>query len=64
MSLTITGIIVALLSWVVKITGVEMGTEEITQFVNTFGELIGILLAWYGRWRQGDIGILGNRKKA
>ena len=55
MSVTITGIIVFLLAKVIPL-------EQASQFVDTAIQLIGIALAWYGRYRIGDITWYGTRK--
>jgi hypothetical protein len=62
MSITISGLIVALLSWLVGQSGETIPSEQLVSFVDTFGILIGAVLAWYGRWRKGDITVFGARK--
>lgn len=51
MSITITGLIILLVSQFVP-------AEE----VETVMEAVGIIIAWYGRYRLGDISIFGSRK--
>lgn len=57
-SVTITGLIISLLAFALPLLGIEAGPEEIAQIVAAGG----ILVAWYGRFRQGDISLLGNKK--
>lgn len=51
MSLTITGLIVAICSQFVP-------AEE----VQVVMEAVGIIIAWYGRYRLGDLTLFGSRK--
>ena len=52
-SMTITGIIVMILSQFAP----EMEVQSVE--VETILAAIGIIVAWYGRWRQGDVSIVG-----
>ena len=62
MSSTYVGVIVLLLSTLLKHAGVELGDEQITAFVLTGGEVVGALVALYGRYRLGGVTIAGTRK--
>ncbi len=55
MSLTITGLLVFLLAKIIPI-------EQASAFVDTAIQLIGIAIAYYARYRVGDITIFGLRK--
>lgn len=61
-SLTITGIIITLIMFLGETVGVEVVEADLQTTITTLGQLIGILIAWYGRVRVGDIGWLGKRK--
>ena len=62
-SLTYIGVIVAMLSKLMEMAGVVIGTEQLTSFVETCGVLIGGIIALWGRWRKGDLTFFGTRKK-
>lgn len=61
-SLTISSIIVALLGFMLDKLGISVGGDEITVFVTLAMQLGGILFAWYGRYRVGDVTLLGARR--
>ena len=55
MSLTITGILTIILSQVLEATvAQELATDLVL--------IVGILVTWYGRFRLGDLTLLGTRK--
>lgn len=60
MSLTITGILTIILS---QIMGDVVSVEDLETFINVSGLVIGAGVAWYGRWRHGDITIFGTKKE-
>lgn len=62
MSLTIKGLLVLCLSLLFQWSGVEIANGEIEKFIAEAVELIGIMMAWYGRVRLGDISLGGFRK--
>lgn len=67
MSLTIIGIIVAVLAKIADIAGFHgstVTTENLTQLVTVGGQIVGILLAYYGRVRKGDVDYFGRRLKS
>lgn len=61
MSVTYIGVIVLALSAFLKQNGVELGTEQISNFILVGGQIIGALVAFYGRWRNGGIKWFGSR---
>lgn len=62
MSVTIQGLIVALLGIILKATGTPFLEGDLAITVNTLITLVGVIVAWYGRVRRGDISIGGVRK--
>ena len=62
MSLTIKGLIVMIFGLLLKYLEVELPIESLNIFVEVLLTLGGALTAWYGRYRKGDITILGTRK--
>lgn len=61
-SVTITGLIVSFLAFILPMIGVEVGTEEVSKVVFGVVEIGGLLMGWYGRVRIGDINLFGKRK--
>ena len=61
-SLTYTGVIVMVLGEVLKLLGVDVGSSELTTTVVTVGQFLGALLAFWGRFRLGDVTLLGVKK--
>lgn len=60
-SVGISGAVVALLSQIlVLVFGFEV--QEVQGLVLHATGLAGILFAWYGRYRLGDVGLWGRRK--
>lgn len=57
-SVTYIGLIVTALSLVFK----DISPEALNTTVTTIVTIIGLIVAWYGRYRQGDITILGFKK--
>lgn len=62
MSITISGLIITVISFVVSRYGLPFTEAEINSVVIGLAEVIGIAIAWYGRYRQGDITALGTKK--
>jgi len=60
-STTYAGIVVLLLTSLLKNNGIEIGDEAVTNFVIVGGQIIGAILAAYGRYRLGGVGMFGNR---
>ena len=61
-SLTQAGVYITLLGFLVKILGLNIGTEELTSLVNAVLTVVGLGMAWWGRFRQGDLTVVGNKK--
>lgn len=61
MSLTLVGLVVAVLATVLKAAGVEVPNEALTTWVLTAGQIIGALAVYLGRVRQGDITWYGRK---
>lgn len=62
MSTIITAAAVNILAAVLPLTGIEIGTEQLTTFVQT-SLLIGSAgVIWIQRWRKGDVTFFGARK--
>ena len=61
-SLTQGGNYVVLLGFILQLLKVNIATEELTQFVNAALILGGLIVSWIGRYRKGDLTILGTRK--
>jgi len=62
-SITITGLLIALVSLILQKFGVNVTNEEVGGLILNILQNLGILLAWYGRWRKGDINLIGKKKK-
>ena len=63
MSITIVGLIVTILGFLAKWFNWDLPAgEDLTQFITAVVTLGGIALAWYGRYRKGDITLVGARK--
>lgn len=62
MSLAQTGNYVALISFLLGLFKVNIATEEVSKIVEAITVVIGICISWYGRYRQGDLTVLGARK--
>ena len=70
-SLTITGLIVAILAIVFQKIGLPITDgvmndliQKILELSTQVAEVLGIILAWYGRYRQGDVNPFGKIKKS
>lgn len=61
-SLTYTGTIVMVLSFVFKISGVDFDEGKFTEVINGLFMLIGAFQSLYGRWRLGGVNIAGVKK--
>lgn len=51
-----------LISNLLKAAGIEIASEELSPFIYTGLDILGGLVAAYGRWRQGDVSVLGVKK--
>lgn len=61
-SVTITGLIVILLGFILERSGVEVGPEKLQTFMEVLLQLGGFIMAYIGRLRQGDVSILGRKR--
>lgn len=62
MSLTQTGNYVALISFLLGVFHVNIGSQEVSQAVEAVATIVGLVVSWYGRYRVGDLKISGVRK--
>lgn len=62
MSVTISGILISVLGFVVSKFNLPVTTDEVEHFTAIAMQLGGLIIAWYGRWRQGDVTPIGRRK--
>ena len=62
MSLTQAGVYVTFITFVLGLFKMNISNEEITQVVEAILTLIGLGMAFYGRYRRGDITVVGTRK--
>lgn len=58
-STTYAGVIVSLLSTFLPKFGITVGSEELTVTISTIGQIVGSLVAFYGRYKAGGISVLG-----
>lgn len=61
-SLTITGVFITLIVFLGQQVGVDVVRTDIQTTIETIAQIVGIGIAWYGRYRHGDISILGQKK--
>lgn len=61
-SVTYIGILVVVLTKLATLLGLQIGTAELTSVATTLVMFAGALIAFYGRWRQGDINLFGFKK--
>lgn len=54
--------IVGILMFILPRFGIDIGSEELTQFIGGGVTLIGIAWGWYHRYSKGDVSVLGFRK--
>jgi hypothetical protein len=59
MSVTISGLIITLLGFIFQHAGIDVGNADLNAFVGVGGQLIGMVIAYIGRIRMGDINPLG-----
>lgn len=62
MSQTYIGLVVSLLGTFLPKVGVVLPNEELTTTVSALVTVIGALWAFWGRWRKGDLTVVGTRK--
>lgn len=63
MSITIMGLTVGVIVSIIKGAGIEVGTDQITDFITTGGLLVSGVMVYWGRIRKGDLNFFGGRKK-
>ena len=61
-SLTQSGNYVALIAFLLGLFKVNIATEEISAFVEAALVIVGLAVSWYGRFRKGDLKVIGTRK--
>ena len=61
-SQTYVGIVVTLLGSFLPKLGVEVGSDELTTTLSVIITVIGGLWAFWGRYRKGDVAIVGVKK--
>lgn len=62
MSLTIQGLLIAVLSLLFPVEEVELLAHSVVQVIANVGVVVGLIMSWYGRYRQGNISVFGFRK--
>ena len=62
-SLTIVGLIVAVIGYILDRSGVQIAPADIQTTIEVLVTIGGLTMAWIGRVRQGDITILGRKKE-
>ena len=60
--MTITGLIIILISFIFQKSGIEIGTDGIQTTIEVIIQLAGLFIAWWGRYKQKDITIMGRYK--
>jgi hypothetical protein len=63
MSTTYTGVIIMILSTIAIRLHLSISDQEIQTTVTTIATIIGALIAFYGRYKKGDITWYGARKQ-
>lgn len=63
MSVTIVGLAVAALSWLLQHAGVQIDNETVSAWVFTTIQIIGAAIIYLGRVRHGDITWYGTTKQ-
>jgi hypothetical protein len=62
MSLTLKGLAVVLLGYLVSSMNLPVASEAIETTVSTVAVIVGAVMAWWGRYRHGDITWYGASK--
>ena len=60
-SVTYVGIIIMLVSFLFRQMDIPLLPAEVEGWVMNTGQIIGALIAFYGRWRRGDVKWFGGR---
>jgi len=61
-SLTITGLVIFIIGVILDKLGVPIAEGAVESFVSTAVEVIGAIVTYVGRYRQGDISLIGRKK--
>lgn len=64
-SLTIKGLFITFLAWLFMQAGLQIDAEKVRIFIEVCAgilQLAGLVIAFIGRWRHGDITLLGKKK--
>lgn len=62
LSLTQAGVYVNVIVLLLQIFNVNIAPEEVQKFAEAILVVVGLGMAWYGRYRKGDLTKLGFRK--
>jgi hypothetical protein len=65
MSQTIIGLLITIIGLVASLLKIEIDNAQIEAMVNGIAAVatfIGIIWTWWGRYRQGDITLIGTKK--
>jgi hypothetical protein len=62
MSVTQIGNYVAVISFLLQLFHVNIGSEEVSKAAEAIATIIGLGVSWYGRYRIGDLTVGGFRK--
>lgn len=55
-------VLAGFIAMILQKIGVNIGSEELTQFLSAAAIAVGFAISWYGRWKKGDITIAGFKK--
>ena len=61
-SVTITGLIVIVIGLILKQLGIPYVEADINTVATNIMQIAGIVISWYGRTRQGDVGLSGFKR--
>lgn len=61
-SLTIVGLAVIILTFLFERVGLDIAQGDLATTINTLVKIIGFAITYYGRYRQGDINLVGRKK--
>jgi len=62
MSLTIIGVVGQVLVWLATFFELDVAPGEVDTALKVLAAFVTAAVAWYGRYRKGDINVLGGRK--
>ena len=61
-SLTISGLVVVLLGFLFQQFDLKIAPAEIQSFINVGAQIVGLIMAYFGRIRAGGVNVLGFKK--